>query len=105
MDAVARPADLRSPHYIKMVPISQYWLPTLEAVGIATNPDAYSSRTVGGFFSYPPSTHPTGHFPARDQPTSTHSLPDLTLVTFTSSSKPVSRGFFMIPRMLLLRGF
>lgn len=34
-----------------MVPVTQHWLPTLEAVGITTNPDPYSGRTVGGFFA------------------------------------------------------
>lgn len=34
-----------------MVPISQHWLPTVEAAGIAVNPDAYGGKTAGGFFS------------------------------------------------------
>ncbi|KXN90306.1 Oxygen-dependent choline dehydrogenase [Leucoagaricus sp. SymC.cos] len=34
-----------------MVPVSQNWLPTLEAAGIATTVDPYAGRTVGGFFA------------------------------------------------------
>lgn len=34
-----------------MVPVTQHWLPTLEAVGVTTNSDAYDGHTIGGFFS------------------------------------------------------
>lgn len=37
--------------FASMVPVTEHWLPTLEAVGIARTPDAYGGKTVGGFFS------------------------------------------------------